>query len=96
MSIKSIIKEFDEYDRLLEGDPHIGAGGQGSIYKVQDKNGIVRALKIPENFQDTNSPKYKRALAEVEVISSISHENIIKIIEYKEIKEQNKNNSKKV
>lgn len=96
MSIKSIIKEFDEYDRLLEGDPHIGAGGQGSIYKVQDKNGIVRALKIPESFQDTNSPKYKRALAEVEVISSISHENIIKIIEYKEIKEQNKNNSKKV
>lgn len=56
----------------------IGApGGFGQVYKCNDENGIIFALKMLIKFEEEASLRFDR---EVRIMSRLQHPNIIKVI----------------
>lgn len=73
---QSIAERFEVTSR-------IGVGGMGTIYKVSDKsNNRICALKVLRPELTRSNATKRRFLNEAKVASSLSHPNIIQILDY--------------
>lgn len=73
----------DNWEKL-ENEP-IGQGGQGLVYKVARKSDVNKKAYIAKVFKKSNSTtpeRLARFKREAEISNSLSHEHIIKIIEF--------------
>jgi serine/threonine protein kinase len=69
---------WDQFEKIEE----LGKGGQGVVYKAKDKSsGKAIAIK---RIKIQNPQKLLRARREIEALKRIDHENVIKILFFKE------------
>lgn len=75
---KKVEDIWDQFEKIEE----LGKGGQGVVFKAKNKSsGQVVAIK---RIKIQNPQKLQRARREIEALQRIDHENVIKILYFKE------------
>jgi serine/threonine protein kinase len=68
----------DRYRRLAE----IGQGGSGSrVFKVEDSDGRIWALKYLCDVHSDSDPRFKRFMNEIRFAADYQHDNLLRIID---------------